>query len=177
MGITKTTSHALVASGRARLISFLAIFVLLVGTVAETVFSFGRMPFIAGTDCFVRDVRSYPDAWTSGAWEELLPKGAKGIELVALSNRPNIHKQPVSGRLEVLVWIPGRGKVSVNARDYVWTTNAPIKLDLEMPAEYDSSPYVKSVRLQLSSCYTPRNLGVNTDGRRLGVQIEKIQWK
>jgi hypothetical protein len=113
----------------------------------------------------------------SGAWEELLPKGAKGVELMAFPNRPNIHRQPISGRLEMLVWIPGRGKVLVNVRDYEWTTNTPIKLSLEMPAEYDNSPHVKSVRLQLSSCYTPRNLGVNTDSRRLGVQIENVQWK
>ena len=177
MGLTKKVGHAFVASGHSRLVSFLALFTLLVGMVVETMLSFGRMPFIAGADCFVKDIRSYQDGWTSGAWEELLPKGAKGLELVALSNRPKIDKQPVSGRMEMLVWIPGRGKVSVSARDYQWTTNAPIKLDLVMPAEYDNSPYVKSVRLQLSSCYTPRNLGINTDGRRLGVQIEKIQWK
>ena len=77
----------------------------------------------------------------------------------------------------MLVWIPGRGKVSVNVRDYEWTANTPMKLGLDMPAEYHNSPHVKSVRLQLNSCYTPRNLGINTDGRRLGVQIENVQWK
>jgi hypothetical protein len=143
----------------------------------EVISSFGKMPFIAGADCFVKDMRPYPDGWSSGAWEELLPKGTKGLELVAFPNRPNIHNQPLRGRLEMLVWIPGRGKVSVKVQEYEWTTNLPIKLGLEMPAEYDNSPHVKSVRLQLSSCYTPRNLGVNTDSRRLGVQIENVQWK
>jgi len=79
--------------------------------------------------------------------------------------------------LEMLVWIPGSGKVSVNARNYQWTANASTKLDLDMPAEYVNSPHVKSVRLQLSSCYTPRNLGINTDSRRLGVQIKELRWK
>ena len=96
---------------------------------------------------------------------------------MVLPNRSNIQKQAISGRLEMLVWVPGRGKVSVNAQDYQWTTNSPMTIRLDMPAEYDNSPYVKSVRLQLNSCYTPRNLGVNTDGRRLGMQIENIQWK
>ena len=177
MGITKITGHASAATGHSRLVSFLAVFILLFGMVVETVFSFGRMPFIAGADCFVKDVRSYQDGWTSGAWEELLPRGAKGLELVALSNRPKIDKQPVSGRIEMLVWIPGRGKVPVSARDYEWTSNTPMTLQLDMPSEYENSPYVKSVRLQLNSCYTPRNLGVNTDGRRLGVQIENVLWK
>jgi hypothetical protein len=177
IGINKTKSHALLASGQARLLSFLAIFVLMVAIVVETVFSFGRMPFTAGADCFVKDVRAYPDGWTSGAWEELLPKGAKGLELVALPNNPNIQKQPIRGRVEMLVWIPGSGKVSVDGLDYQWTANAPTKLDLDMPAEYANSPHVKSVRLQLSSCYTPRNLGINTDSRRLGVQIKELRWK
>jgi O-antigen ligase len=177
IGINKTKSHALVPSGQAHLLSFLAVFILLVGMVVETLSSFGKMPFIAGADCFIKDVRSYPDGWTSGAWEELLPKGAKGLELVALPNHSNIQKQPIRGRLEMLVWIPGSGKVSVNVRDYQWTANAPIKLDLDIPAEYTNSPHVKSVRLQLSSCYTPRNLGINTDSRRLGVQIKELRWK
>ena len=177
MGFVNASTQSFILLGRARLLSLLAVFVLLVGIVIEIRFSFGKMPFKAGADCFVKDVRSSSDGWTSGAWEELLPKGAKGVELVAFPNRPNIHKQPISGRVEMLVWIPGRGKVSVNTRDYEWTTNTPLKLGLDMPTEYDHSPHVKSVRLQLSSCYTPRNLGVNTDGRRLGVQIENVQWK
>ena len=122
-------------------------------------------------------MRSYPDGWTSGAWEELLPKGAKSLEVEIQANRPKLDKESVAGRLEMLVWVPGRGKVPVNARDYEWTTNEQMTLRLDMPAEYDNSPHVKSVRLQLNSCYTPRNLGINTDGRRLGVQIENVQWK
>jgi hypothetical protein len=177
MNTRNATNHLSVFSGQIRFLALSAVIVLLVGVAIEVISSFGKIPFKAGADCFVKDVRSYPDGWTSGAWEELLPKGAKGLELVALSNRLNIQKQAISGRLEMLVWVPGRGKVSVSSRDYEWTTNAPIKLNLDMPTEYDNSPYVKSARLQLNGCYTPRNLGVNTDGRRLGVQIENVQWK
>jgi len=177
MGLATISNQPVILSGRARLLSLLAVIAMLVGIAIEIDLSFGKMPFKAGADCFVKDVRSSSDGWTSGAWEELLPKGAKGVGLVAIPNRPNIQKQAISGRLEMLVWIPGRGKVSVNTRDYQWTANTPLPLSLDMPSEYDNSPHVKSVRLQLSNCYTPRNLGVNTDGRRLGVQIENVQWK
>jgi hypothetical protein len=178
-GITAASAitYLPVASVRSRLLALSAFFVLLIGVVIEVISSFGKIPFKAGADCFVKDVRSYPDGWTSGAWEELLPKGTKSLELVALPNRINIQKHAISGRLEMLVWIPGRGKVPVNVRDYEWTTNVPMTLRLDMPAEYDESPHVKSARLQINSCYTPRNLGVNTDSRRLGVQIENVQWK
>ena len=178
-GITAASAitYLPIASVRSRLLALSAVFVLLVGVAIEVISSFGKIPFKAGADCFVKDVHPYPDGWTSGAWEELLPKGTKSLELVALPNRINIQKHAISGRLEMLVWIPGRGKVPVNVRDYEWTTNIPMTLRLDMPAEYDESPHVKSARLQINSCYTPRNLGVNTDGRRLGVQIENVQWK
>jgi O-antigen ligase len=177
MRTSNTSNHLPAIAERTGLLGLLATLVLLLGIAIEVSSSFGKMPFKAGADCFVKDARSSSDGWTSGAWEELLPKGAKGVELDGFPNRPNTQKQALTGRLEMLVWIPGRGKVSVNVRDYEWTTNTPVKLDLDMPAEYDNSPHVKSVRLQLSSCYTPRNLGVNTDGRRLGIQIENVKWK
>jgi O-antigen ligase len=177
MGFANSPIKVFIVSGRTRLLGMFAVFVLLAGVCLEAISSFGRLPFNAGADCYIKDVRAYPDGWTSGAWEELLPKGVKGLELDAKSNRPQIDKQPFSGRLEILVWVPGRGKVTVNAHDYQWTTNSPMTLRLDMPTEYENSPYVKSVRLQLNSCYTPRNLGVNTDSRRLGVQIEELRWK
>lgn len=177
MGFTNPSTKAFIFSGRTRLLGMLAVFVLLVGMSLEAISSFGRLPFNAGGDCYIKDVRAYPDGWTSGAWEELLPKGAKGLELDAKSNRPKIDNQPFSSRLEILVWVPGRGKVSVSAQDYEWTSNAPMTLQINLPTEYYNSPHVISARLQLSSCYTPRNLGINTDSRRLGVQIEELRWK
>jgi hypothetical protein len=176
-GVSILPTQAIVFPGRTRVLGIFIVLVLLVGIAIEINFSFGKTPFKSGNDCFVKDVPASPDGWVSGAWEELLPKGVKELELVILPNRPNIDKQPISGRLEMLVWIPGRGKVSVNALDYQWTNNAPVTLRLDMPNEYDDSPHVKSVRLQLSSCYTPRNLGFNTDSRRLGMQIENYLWK
>jgi hypothetical protein len=142
----------------------------------ELISSFGRMPFIAGSDCFAKDVRTYPDGWTSGAWEELLPKGAKSLELSIQANRPKLDKEPLAGRLEILVWIPGRGKVPVSTQDHQWTANVPITLRIDLPSEYYNSPHVVSARLQLSSCYTPRNFGNNTDGRKLGVIVRSFNF-
>jgi len=151
-------------------------FVLLAGAAREVITSYGSMPFKMGADCFVKDIRSYPDDWTSGAWEELLPAGSKGLELVILPNRPDIQKKPISAHSEMLVWIPGRGKVPVNTSEYRLDLNKPTKIHFDLPAEFANTSYVKSVRLQLDSCYTPRNVGVNTDARRLGVKIEKVSW-
>ena len=177
IGNTKELTQSNPLSKRTQLLTFATVFVLLAGMLFEAILSFGRLPFNAGADCLVKDARSYSDGWTSGAWEEKLPKDAKGIELVVLPNRLNIERQPISSQLEILVWIPGRGKVPVSSNSYKWSTNTPVQLSLDLPKEYYMTPYVVTARLQLSSCYTPRNLGVNTDSRRLGVQIKNFQWK
>ena len=177
MGFVNASTQSAVLSVHARLLGLLAVLVLLAAILLEAIFSFGRLPFNAGADCFVKDVSAYSDGWISGAWEERLPKGAKRIELVVLPNHPNIERHPIGGQLEILVWIPGRGKVPVSVNRYRWNANKPILLSLELPQEYYLSPYVVTARLQISSCYTPRNLGINTDGRRLGVQINDVRWK
>ena len=55
--------------------------------------------------------------------------------------------------------------------------NEASKINLLLPDAYINSPNVISARLELSSCYTPRNLGISTDSRRLGVQMKPpIFW-
>ena len=150
---------------------------ILLSAAIEIKQSFGKMPFKFGIDCNVKDLRTYPDGWTSGAWEELLPKNATSLELTVSPNRPSSQKQLLDARLEMLVWIPGRGKVPVNTIDYQWNANDRAVLRVDLPKEFESTVHVKSVRLEMSNCYTPRNLGINTDGRRLGVQINSMHWQ
>jgi hypothetical protein len=151
-------------------------FVLVVAMVWEAYYSFGRLPFKAGVDCFVKELPLYKDGWSSGAWEERLPKGAAAIEFTLIPNHPQLERRPLSARLEILSWEAGKGKVPVNTVTHQWRVNEPAILKLELPSQYWSSPNVITTRLQLSSCYTPRNLGINTDGRRLGIQIQEIRY-
>jgi len=148
----------------------------LLGTIREVYFSFGQLPFKAGNDCYVRDLPLYQDGWTSGAWEKRIPNGTSAIELSILPNRPRLNKEPLSARLEILSWEAGKGKVPVNVLNYQWQANELTNLKLTVPEQYYNSPNVMTARLELSSCYTPRDLGLNTDGRRLGVKIENLRY-
>ena len=60
--------------------------------------------------------------------------------------------------------------------NYQWQANELTNLKLDVPKEYYNSPNVITARLELSSCYTPRDLGLNTDSRRLGVKIENLRY-
>ena len=157
------------------LISVVGLFCLL-GAIREVYFSFGQLPFKAGNDCYVRDLPLYQDGWTSGAWEKRIPNGTSAIELSILPSRPRLNKEPLSARLEILSWEAGKGKVPVNVMNHQWQANELSNLKLDVPKQYYNSQNVMTVRLELSSCYTPRDLGLNTDSRRLGVKIENVRY-
>ena len=154
----------------------LVLLLCLLGAIREVYFSFGQMPFKAGDDCYVRDLPLYQDGWTSGAWEKRIPNGTSSIELSISPNRPRLNKEPLSARFEILSWEAGKGKVPVNVLNYQWQANELTNLKLTVPEQYYNSPNVMTARLELSSCYTPRDLGLNTDGRRLGVKIEGLRY-
>lgn len=156
--------------------AYLGGFVLVVAIAHEAYNSFGRLPFKSGIDCFIKELPLYKDGWTSGAWEERLPKGPVNIEFTLVPNRSQLEKNPLSARLELLSWEAGKGKVPINTTTHQWSANDPATLRLELPSQYWNSPNVITARLQLSSCYTPRDLGVNTDGRRLGIQIQELRY-
>ena len=150
---------------------------LILGMGAEIISSFYRLPFYAGNDCYKTAKLLSDDGWTSGAWEERIPRGAKGITLNLTPNRPIFSHKPLRAKLEFLSWEAGKGKVPVASQSIQWTVNEASKINLLLPEAYINSPNVISARLELSSCYTPRNLGISADSRRLGVQMKPpIFW-
>jgi hypothetical protein len=136
--------------------------------------AYGRLPFIYGADCFVKEKPVGIDGWTSGAWEEKLLTGTQKIELQVSPDRPGLDRRPLVAQFELLSWEAGKGKVPIARATQRWTSNTPATLTLELPKEYIDSPNLITARLEVSSCFTPRDLGINTDARRLGVKLEKV---
>jgi hypothetical protein len=156
---------------RSQLLLCLGIPVLLLCILFEVYTSFGRLPFKAGADCFAKELPLYQDGWISGAWGERLPRGAKEVELTLSPQRKHLDKQPLMVRVDLLSWEAGKGNVPISTANYQWTTDEIATLKLALPKNYYNSPNLITVNLVTLSCYTPRNLGINTDGRRLGLQI------
>ena len=151
--------------------------VLLAGIACEVYLSFGRLPFRAGADCFVKELPLYQDGWTSGAWGERLPNGAKEVELTLIPHRHHLDKQPLKVRVDLLSWEAGKGNVPISTANHEWTSDEIATLKLELPVSYYNSRNLITVNLAVSSCHTPRNLGINTDGRRLGLQIVNLVYR
>lgn len=136
--------------------------------------AYGRLPFIYGADCFIKEKPVGIDGWTSGAWEEKLLTGTQKIELQLSPDRPGLERAPLIAQFELLSWEAGKGKVPIARTTQRWISNTPATLKLELPKEYINSPNLITARLEVSSCFTPRDLGINTDARRLGVKLEKV---
>jgi O-antigen ligase len=162
---------------RTRYLYPLGVLVLLAGIAYEVYFSFGRLPFKAGADCFTKELPLYQDGWTSGAWGERLPRGAKEVDLTLIPRRQHLDRQPLIVRVDLLSWEAGKGNVPISTGMYEWTSDEIATLKLTLPTSYYNSPNLITVNLTVSSCYTPRNLGINTDSRRLGLQIVNLVYR
>jgi hypothetical protein len=175
--LQSSTSMSALKNKRTYYLYPLGVLVLLVGIACEVYFSFGRLPFKAGADCFAKDLPLYQDGWTSGAWGERLPSGAKEVELTLMPRRQQLDKRPLMAQVNLLSWEAGKGNVPISTANYEWTSEEMATLKLVLPKSYYNSPNLITVNLAVTSCYTPRNLGVNTDGRRLGLQIVNLVYR
>lgn len=154
--------------GRSRYM-ILLIGIVFAGSSLEFFKSFGRYPFHYGVDCFV--VRPLgADGWTSGKYEFILPKDLAGFRADMVLNRTYEPRNPL--KIELVFIAPDN--LSYSRQLFTQsTTGQVVHLNLFGPAEEVKASGSLRGRLTLSSCFTPRNLGINTDGRRLGVQLSK----
>ena len=129
--------------------------------------SFYRFPFEYGSACFVNKPLS-EDRWSSGLYEIPLPIGSHGVQLPIRVARPNIQNIPLSATLEIV----DSGKQVLASQSLVWSKEGPEVLKISLPNGGVVSGAGIKASLKLSSCWTPRNLGVSIDGRRLGVLVD-----
>jgi O-antigen ligase len=147
--------------------------ILLVGGLREAYQSFGRYPFTYGVDCFI-DRPLTDDLWTSGRYEFPLLERVDTIELKLGLNRPYQAKSPLQVQFDLVN--PGN---KVNHLQSIGQSQSGevAHFVVELPVKAEVLHPVLG-RLSVSTCFTPRNLGINTDGRRLGVQmLEPIVMK
>ena len=142
-------------------------FVLLGLGTREIYTSFSRFPFEYGSNCFVNKPLN-EDRWSSGLYEIALPIGSHGVQLPIRMDRPNIQNTPLSATLEI---VDSSNQV-LASQALVWRKEGPYILKIDLPNGGVVTGAGVKASLRLSSCWTPRNLGISMDGRRLGVLID-----
>ena len=145
--------------------------ILLIGSSREIYQSLYRFPFEHGSLCFVpKDLSN--DKWSSGIYQIDVPANAKSISVPITINRPSLDKQP----LKIEMQLVGDNNKVLITQESVFVENKDLKLQLDIPGEVLEKSTKKIIRLKLSSCFTPRNLGLSADGRRLGVQVKGVTF-
>ena len=144
----------------------LAVLILLIGSSREIYQSLYRFPYEYGSLCFISKDLS-KDGWSSGVYEFEIPNDANIIVIPLEVNRPDIDAHHMDIEAQI---INSRDEI-IFSKTYKVTERSDLKVMLDVPGiKLNESRFLRA-RIKLSSCFTPRNMGLNFDGRRLGVQI------
>ena len=112
-----------------------------------------------------------PDGWTSGLYVVAMPKGSQGVRISLISTQPDVGLRPLLGTLTLV----DHNYATVLKQDLSLNKNEPQELKLMLPTGVVSERDYR-VELKLDRCFIPRNIGMNGDGRRLGVRIGSVEW-
>ena len=133
--------------------------------------SFHRFPYKYGSFCHLARALT-EDKWSAGIYEVPVPAGVHGIRLELNGTQPDVGRRALGAQIQVVH--PQHG---VLARSEIsWSSVGPGSIELRLPGNKVLSDDRSKAVLTLSRCFTPRNLGINSDVRRLGVNIESIKF-
>lgn len=145
--------------------------VLLIAT--ETYQSFKGRPFNLDSQCTEsRQLERGRDGWTTGRQVFDMPVGAQGVVLSLATTQPDVVKRPLPGSLTI--WADRRLLLT---KDFLLTKTGPQSLEISLPEGVLATPDDYQIELKIQRCFTPRNFGINGDGRKLGIQLESVQWQ
>lgn len=146
------------------------VLVVLLG-VLEVIYSWNKLPFLHGVLC-QRVLPLSDDRWSSGAYELVLPSGVRGVKLPIQIERPKLNQYPLE--VQIALFNSKQFEMPLELKKY--SNQSSDVIELVLPNNGVIIEGNVKVRLDLSSCYTPRNLGVNIDARKLGIIIGEPQF-
>lgn len=146
---------------------------LVVGAVAasEVYRSFQRPPYVYGSLCYLAKPLT-EDKWSAGIYEVPVPAGVHGINIGLHTTQTDVGRRALESQAQIIH--PQHGVLA--STSISWNRDGRGFIDLRLPSNELLPDNESTAVLTLSQCFTPRNLGVNTDNRRLGVKIESVEF-
>jgi hypothetical protein len=164
-------SRLIPKTDRYKLHRLLALSAMVVAVATETYFSFKDFPFTEDPQCVkLRPIDA--DGWTSGHASLSIPAGSKGVKLTIEHANPYLAQNPISVKLSIR--LPDKGTSAV--LDYTVETHLRQSIELMFPLDSLPDSSLGQLELRVSRCFIPRNLAMNSDGRRLGIRISSVDW-
>jgi hypothetical protein len=133
--------------------------------------SFKGTPFNVDVQC-QETRRPDRDGWTSGRHVIDIPVGAIGMVLNLATTQPDVVTRPLPVSLAILF-----NQGLLLKKDFILDQTNPQSLEIDLPEGRVATPDDYQIELKLHRCFIPKNFGINSDGRRLGVRISSVQWK
>jgi O-antigen ligase len=130
--------------------------------------SYGKPPFIYGSECY-KNSTTLEDGWTNGLFVTELPVGSSGIKILIDKNQPNSQLAPLFLNLNITD-NGGDKLISVNSSSE--SNNA-----FSIEANLKNGSFTKEgarATLKLSKCFTQSNFGLGDESKKLGVHIKQI---
>lgn len=129
--------------------------------------SFSKFPFTYDTQCY----KSRPldaDGWMAGLYEIPMPEGSRQVTFDVKGLPPDIARHPQKIILNV---VRGEGEI-LATREVTLTSEGPFSLTIRLPGEQRVEGDMTRAVIRLEKCFIPRNMGINADGRRLGMMLQ-----
>lgn len=152
-----------------QLLGLVACLLLASASLHEVYQSFYTKIFDIGVNCFQPRVLT-EDGWTSGLYEVEVPSAGKS--LVIVGQRPQTGRYPKDIRIRF-------DEVSNNDPSAAFKANVIMQEGKErvlvfmLSQSIENFPHSRKVIMRVENCFTPRNIGINIDGRILGVQVNE----
>jgi O-antigen ligase len=141
----------------------------LVGAWLESNKAKTSFPFTFDTQCYKpRPIDQ--DGWTSGLLEMPLAPEVKQITINLKPGQPILDHRP----LNIEVSVRDSASMLIFSETLLLSATSPRSYSVEIPQNDKSETKNKALSIKLARCFIPRNLGINEDGRRLGIQLESI---
>jgi O-antigen ligase len=144
---------------------------LLFAVTLEVKKSFDSPPFVYGTLCF-REAPVTKDGWTSGFYVKKWPNPTSQDSIINLKyehGHSDVGRRPLTVYFQAL----GPNKNLVYEQSLIHHSEVITNYTFELPAYIDASE-VRYFAIKTSRCLIPRNLGINGDPRRLGINLKEI---
>ena len=154
-----------------RIVLALLAFGVIVAAAYEVKSSFRRFPFTTDIQCQVFRPQT-PDGWTAGLYREQMALGAHGVTFVLAAAPPDAGMRALEAQVQIIH--DKRGVLAT--RDFNITEPGAQRLGVTLPGnvQVDDDGYWAVMKLQ--RCFIPKNLGINGDGRRLGMLIKTVEF-
>ena len=150
---------------------WIASLLLIIAAIAEVTRATTSFPFTVDTQCYKpRPIDR--DGWTTGLVKLPIPPDAKQLNIALKPHQLLLDQHPV--KVEISVFDAQSNLLTTQLEQL--TNTSPKQLEIVIPASENSDHEAKTVVLRLSRCFIPRNLLINEDSRRLGLQIDSVNF-